>query len=159
MKKHTYQSSIVHLIWSTMHGTKYLILLLALLAAVPVYGEKREECELCGMWIDQYMRTRHVLHLKDQTTKTFCSLACTAKFLQNKDNEKEILSIEVADFRTKELIDTGKASYLEGSDVPGVMSQISRIAFSSLKEAKEFQKDHGGTIVTFKEALKNQSKH
>ena len=58
---------------------------------------------------------------------------------------------------SNKLIDTKKAVYIEGSDIPGVMSYTSRIAFKNREEAQEFQKKHGGTIISFDKALKHQS--
>ena len=63
----------------------------------------------------------------------------------------------VADYLTKELIEADSAAYLEGSDIPGVMSYVSRIAFKTKADALAFQKKHGGSIITFQEALKHQS--
>jgi nitrous oxide reductase accessory protein NosL len=37
--------------------------------------------------------------------------------------------------------------------VPGVMNYTSRIAFSTLEKAEDFQKKHGGSIISFKQAL------
>src|SRR3972149_8419748 len=70
-------------------------------------GQQREGCEICSMWIDQYMSTRHVITLKDNTTKSFCSIACTAKYL--KKHKEDIKNIKVADFLTEELIDANSA--------------------------------------------------
>lgn len=126
------------------------------LLSMSVFCEQRDECDICGMWIDQYMSTRHVITLKDNTTKSFCSLACAAKYLnENKENVKDV---KVADFLTQKLIDAEKAFYLEGSDVPGVMSYTSRIAFSTKTDAEKFQSTHGGRIITFEQAIENQLK-
>lgn len=133
---------------------RVFILLLISFLTVPVFAAQREECELCGMWIDQYMSTRHVVTLKDNKTKSFCSIACTAKHLE--EHKGKVKDIKVADFLTKKLIDANNAYYLEGSDVPGVMSYVSRIAFSARRDAEQFQKKHGGRIITFKQALENQ---
>lgn len=132
----------------------FLFILSLLSLSMSIFCEQREECEICGMWIDQYMSTRHVITLKDNTTKSFCSLACAAKYIrEHKENVKDV---KVADFLTQRLIEAEKAYYLEGSDVPGVMSYTSRIAFSTNDDAKRFQSKHGGRIITFKEAMENQ---
>ncbi|MFN3395382.1 MAG: nitrous oxide reductase accessory protein NosL [Thermodesulfovibrionales bacterium] len=121
-----------------------------------VFGEHREECAICGMWIDQYMSTRHVIILKDNTTTSFCSIACAARYLN--ENRQKVKNVKVADFLTDRLINAEKAYYLEGSDVPGVMSYISRIAFSTKTDAERFQRKHGGRLITFKQAVENQLK-
>lgn len=115
---------------------------------------KRDECVICGMWIDQYMKTRHVVILKNGDRHSFCSFACAAKYYDgHRDNIKEI---KAADFLTEKLIDAQKAYYLEGSSVPGVMSYISRIAFEKKTDAEKFRKKKGGKIIGFIQALKNQ---
>lgn len=107
------------------------------------------------MWIDQYMSTRHVVVMGDGAEFVFCSLACTARHMLKGEHVKKIL---VADFLTCAPVDATKAHYLEGSDVPGVMSHTSRIAFSEKSSAEEFRKKHGGRIISFKKALRNQHK-
>ena len=114
----------------------------------------REDCSLCGMWIDQYMHTRHVLTMTDGTRVSFCSFTCAAKFLKNK--ESEVKRIEVADYLSAELVDVKSAFYLAGSDAPPVMSYISVIAFARRQQAEIFQKLNGGKIMTFEEALAMQ---
>lgn len=122
---------------------------------VSAFSEQpRAECEICGMWIDQYMGTRHVITLKDGTLKSFCSLVCTAKYL--KKHKGDVKKIEVADFLTEKLVCADNAFYLEESDIPAVMSYISRVAFAEKSDAEKFQKEHGGRVITFNEALKNQ---
>lgn len=79
------------------------------------------------------MSTKYVITLKDNTTKSFCGIACTAKYLSK--HKEDIKGVKVADFITEKLIDADNAYYLEGSDVPGVMSYISRIAFGTKSDA------------------------
>ena len=116
--------------------------------------EAREDCRLCGMWIDQYMHTRHVLTSADGTQISFCSFTCAAKYL--KKHEKEIIQVQAANYLTGELVDVGDAIYLLGSDAPPVMSNTSIIAFAGIEAAEGFQKLHGGTIMTFDEVLAQQ---
>ena len=116
--------------------------------------KERKSCHLCGMYLDIYAATRHVVVYEDGTQMETCSLACAAKLYKGSD--KKVTKIMAADYLTHELIDAQTAFYLEGSDVPGVMSYTSRIAFKTKADALEFQKKHGGTIIPFQEALKNQ---
>lgn len=114
-------------------------------------GEVREDCRICGMWIDQYMHTRHVLTAPDGARISFCSFTCAAKYL--KRHEQETNKLQVADYRTAELVDAKEAFYLLGSDAPPVMSNTSIIAFASIEAAESFRKLHGGRIMTFPEVL------
>ncbi len=92
------------------------------------------------------MYTRHVVTKKEDLNDVkFCSLTCAAKFL--KKNKATIQSIKVGLYLTGELIDAEKAYYLVGSDVPGVMSYLSKIAFSSKEDVVKFQKEYGGQIT------------
>ena len=116
--------------------------------------EAREDCHLCGMWIDQYMHTRHVLTVEDGTRISFCSFTCAAKYL--KRHETEVTELQVADYLTAELVDAEDAFYLLGSDAPPVMSNTSIIAFASIEAADNFQKSHGGKIMAFTEVLAQQ---
>ncbi len=114
----------------------------------------REECFVCGMWIDQYMSTRHEVRLNHGISRSFCSLACTARFRD--EHREEIAEIRAADYLSHALTDAEGAYYLEGSDIPGVMSHTSRLAFSRKEEAERFRKKHGGRVITFGEAIRNQ---
>jgi nitrous oxide reductase accessory protein NosL len=106
------------------------------------------------MWIDQYEHTKHVVVLHNGKTEYFCSIACASRYIEV--NGREIDKIKVADFITKQLVDADHAFYLVDSNIPGVMSYISRIAFSTSKSAEEFREIHGGKIMTFEEALSLQ---
>ena len=117
-----------------------------LFAAAP-----RQDCQVCGMWIDQYQHTRHVFIAKDGSQVMFCSLTCAARYL--KTHGKELKQLQVADYLSTELIDTTQAVYLAGSDAPPVMSNTSIIAFSSRERAEKFQQEHGGRILTYTQVL------
>ena len=119
-------------------------------------AQERKGCYLCGMFLDVYASTRHVVIYEDDTQKETCSLACAATLYKNRT--KEIKMILASDFLSHKLINTKKAFYIEGSDVPGVMSYTNRIAFENKKDALEFQKKRGGKIISFQEALDNQLK-
>ena len=131
------------------------IALLSALLGASIFAHsdsKREECSLCGMWIDMYMKTRHVVTLDDGTSETFCSIACASKYIKSKGIS--VAGVMAADFNSRDLIDAYSAFYLSGSDVPGVMAYTSRLAFSTSEAAEAFQKTHGGRIIDFKEALR-----
>jgi hypothetical protein len=106
------------------------------------------------MYLDLYEATRHVVVYEDGSQVETCSLACAAKLYKGSD--KKITKLMAADYLTHDLIEAQTAFYLEGSDVSGVMSYTSRIAFKTKDDALKFQKKHGGTIIPFQEALKHQ---
>ena len=113
--------------------------------------EKREDCRICGMWIDQYIRTRHVLTKTDGTQEYLCSYTCTAKYLKTNHVKPKLL--QVADYLTTEPVDAGNAFYLVGSDALPVMSYISIIAFATKDSAESFQEMHGGKVMSFTEVM------
>ena len=136
-------------------GIVGVVLVLLFYALTTVGADtRRRECTVCGMWIDQYEHTKHVVNLRGGNTEYFCSIACASKYIDV--NGREIYKIKVADFITKQLIDADYAFYLVDSNIPGVMSYISMIAFSTSKSAEEFREIHGGKIMTFEEALSSQ---
>jgi hypothetical protein len=59
----------------------------------------------------------------------------------------------VVDYENQGWIDAKKAHWLIGSDIPGVMTAVSKLAFLTMEDAKKFQKKHGGTTGTFDDAL------
>lgn len=108
-------------------------------------------CPLCGMDLVVYRSTCHRLHYTDGRIVGYCSIHCAAKDYR-KDREK-IVKMDVADFVSKEFFPVEQAHYLVGSDLPGVMTVVSKKAFSSLEEAKKFQAEHGGEILSFQQTL------
>jgi len=116
-----------------------------------IADEAREDCRLCGMWIDQNMHTRHVLTVEEGIHISFCSFTCAVNYIKRHGGEAPHL--QVADYLTAELVNVESAFYLLGSDAPPVMSNTSIIAFKGFAEAENFRKLHGGKIMTFKEAL------
>ena len=131
----------------------FLCILLSSLLT-PLYAAERESCVICGMYLDLYARTRYVISFEDGSTQSTCSLACAAEIINK--NKQRLRDTKVANYVTGELLDARKAVYLEGSDVPGVMSYTSRLAFASRDEALSFKKKHGGRIVSFDDAIRNQ---
>jgi nitrous oxide reductase accessory protein NosL len=116
--------------------------------------EAKEEsrwCPLCGMNLKMYHQTSNRLTFSDKSDVQTCSIFCAAQFYEKRPTEIE--RWEVVDYETKKWIDAKKAHWLIGSDIPGVMTAVGKIAFLSLDDAKKYQKKHGGTIGTFDDAL------
>ena len=116
--------------------------------------EAKEEprwCPVCGMNLKMYHQTNNRLTYSDGKKDQTCSIFCAAQLYEKRPTE--IDRWEVVDYETKGWIDAKKAHWLIGSDIPGVMTAVSKLAFSSLEDAKKYQKKHGGTIGTFDDAL------
>jgi len=151
-QKHGLKTRKEAMLRSKILAVCFLALVSLIYCAPGVWAEEaREECRVCGMWIDQNMHTRHVLTTADGSKVSFCSFACAARYL--KKEKVDVAGLQAADYLTTDLVNAKSAFYLVGSDAPPVMSYISIVAFASREEAESFQKKHGGQIMTFDEAL------
>ncbi len=134
---------------------KILLLLISLFSLVfmvtPGQAEDPRWCPLCSMNLKMYHQTSNRLTLSDGSKVQTCSIFCAAQIYEKK--AAEIEKWEVVDYATKVFIDARKAAWVVGSDVPGVMTAVSKLAFAAPEEAQKLQKAHGGTIGTFDEAL------
>ena len=132
-------------------------LLLPLLAASPVPAAEQDvgdipACQYCGMDRNKFGTTRMLVEYEKGSKIGVCSIHDAAVDLAQSIG-KTIKTIWVADYNSRKLIDAEKATWLLGSDVPGVMSKKSRLAFSDRSQAEAFMKEHGGSIATFDEAI------
>ena len=127
-----------------------LIIILFLYSTLTQAEEKRW-CPLCGMNLKIYHQTNNRLIFFDKTQSQTCSIFCAAQIYEKRP--AEIDRWEVVNYETKNFIDAKKAHWLIGSDIPGVMTAVGKIAFSSLEDAQKYQKNHGGAIGTFDDAL------
>ena len=114
-------------------------------------GEKKAYCPICGMSLKQFYKTSHGVVLKDGTMKQYCSIRCLAADWSS--IESQVKKIVVTDVKTEKLIDVKSAFYVVGSKVPGTMSMVSKLAFSSEADAKAFAKDNGGDVMNFDAAF------
>ena len=132
----------------------FIILWFNFFLALPFTIEAKEEpkwCPLCGMSLKMYHQTNNRLTFSDGTEVQTCSIFCAAQVYEKRPTEIE--RWEVVDYETKGWIDARNAHWLVGSDIPGVMTAISKLAFLSVEDVKKYEKKHGGTLGTFDEAL------
>jgi nitrous oxide reductase accessory protein NosL len=135
-------------------GASFIILWLSLLLTPSYDINAKEEpkwCPLCGMNLKMYHQTSNRLTFSDGTKVQTCSIFCAAQFYEKRPTE--IDRWEVVDYETKGWIDAKKAQWLIGSDIPGVMTAVSKIAFLLREDVQRYQKKHGGTIGNFDDAL------
>ncbi len=112
---------------------------------------EREECRICGMWIDQYQRTAAELIYKDGTKEHTCGVACLFRILDDEGVET-FRSITVRDWKTGNRVDARDATYVLGSRViPEMIPNI--IAFESKTDAEAFQAKEGGELIDFTRGL------
>jgi nitrous oxide reductase accessory protein NosL len=135
-------------------GASIIILSFSLLLVPFFKTDAKEEpnwCPLCGMNLKMYHQTSNRLTFSDGTEVQTCSIFCAAQFYEKRPTEIE--RWEVVDYETKKWTDAKKAHWLIGSDIPGVMTAVGKIAFLSLDDTKRYQEKHGGTIGTFGDTL------
>lgn len=99
------------------------------------------------------MHTRHVLTEAGGSRLSFCSFTCAAKYI--KKHGSDVNQLQASDYITAELVYAKDAFYLVGSDAPPVMSYTSIIVFADLEKANDYQKSHGGKIMTFTKVFAN----
>ncbi len=111
----------------------------------------KEFCNVCGMHLTKFYKTSHATEFKNGHKEQYCSLHCQAQIHENFGDK--IKKIEVVDTNSLKFIDAKTAIYVVGSTKKGTMSPVSKYAFSTIDEAKEFNSKFGGEIKTFDEAL------
>jgi nitrous oxide reductase accessory protein NosL len=129
----------------------FLVMLLLLVCATAGAAEKVEnpkECRLCGMDRIAFARSRMLITYVDGTTTGVCSLHCAIEEIeQNKD--KQVKSLQVADYMTKELIDAGTATWVIGGKKSGGMNSPAKWAFAREEDAQRFVQENGGAVTTY----------
>ena len=114
---------------------------------------KHTSCRHCGMDRGKWDFSRVYLEYDDGSTEGACSIHCAAVDLAV-NLDKSPKTIWVADYATKQLIDSEKAVWVIGGAKPGVMTNRAKWAFSDRAAAESFVKESQGVIATFDEVMK-----
>jgi len=114
-------------------------------------GSKKAYCPVCGMNLKMFYKTSYTAKLNDGTKRQYCSMRCLVVDMNT--HTVDTNSIEVVDAKTQKLIDAKTAYYVVGSKIKGTMSRVSKFAFASKEDAKEFVQHYKGKIVDFNRAL------
>lgn len=109
-------------------------------------------CKYCGMDREKFSHSRMVIQYDDGSKTGTCSLHCSAVDLVL-SLDKNPKTIMVGDYKTKKLINAEEATWVIGGKAPGVMSKNAKWAFASREDAEAFQKDNGGALANFDQAL------
>jgi len=109
-------------------------------------------CKYCGMNRETFAHSRMLIEYDDGTSVGTCSIHCVAVDLAL-NLDKTPKTIQVGDYGTKKLIDAEKATWVIGGNKQGVMTRNAKWAFAEKADAEKFQKENGGTISGFEEAL------
>ncbi|MFP5212444.1 MAG: nitrous oxide reductase accessory protein NosL [Acidobacteriota bacterium] len=110
-------------------------------------------CKYCNMDRQRYDHSRMLVEYGDGTVFGSCSLHCMAlDLILNID--REIRAIYVGDYKTHRLIDAETAFWVIGGSRPGVMTRRAKWAFAEKKEALRYERENGGRLARFDEAMK-----
>jgi len=118
-------------------------------------GKDKEHCSICGMNLVKFYKTSHIATDEKGKVHQYCSLHCLADDLRK---GAQLKNPKVVDAKSLKFIPVQEAYYVVGSNVKGTMSRVSKYAFKSLDDAKEFQAKHGGKIVDFHSAWERAKK-
>lgn len=103
-------------------------------------------CKYCGMDLTDAGRSRMLITYADGTTVEVCSLSCALADM-NRNKDKQVKSMMVADYHTSKPIDAKTAYWVVGGK--GVEG-----AFAGKDEAVKFAKDNGGEVTPFDQVMK-----
>jgi nitrous oxide reductase accessory protein NosL len=119
--------------------------------------EKYPDCPYCGMDRRYNHRARMLIHYGNDAPDPLCSMHCGAISLAL-NLSLDPKAIYVADNAVatdpRPLVEVGQASFLVGSDLPGVMTWNSKVAYGSATAAEAARKVHGGRIMDFQQTIK-----
>lgn len=120
------------------------------------HQSERPSCRVCGMWIDQYIKTAGVITYKDDSKEYTCGVACLLREVEDAGGISELKSAKVTDWVSGELVNADEATYVVGSNViPDMIPNY--IAFAKRAEAEEFAAKEGGEVIDFFVAYQDSS--
>lgn len=118
--------------------------------------EKYPRCVICNMDRRRFHYARHLLHYGDGTAQGTCSVHCAAECML-RERRRGFRTIYAPDYAAagepKPLVEAASATYLIGSDLPGVMTPVSKVAFASRDAAVLAKQTYGGEIGSFATAI------
>ncbi len=124
--------------------------------------KKYPRCRYCGMMRAKFSHTRHLLVYDDDSVDGTCSIHCAGISLSlNMDRGPKAIYVGDAGSaeEIKPLVLVDKASYVIDPSKPGVMTKVSKFAYSDAAKAETAAKAEasakaGAKVVKFDDALK-----
>jgi copper chaperone NosL len=119
--------------------------------------EKYPDCPYCGMDRRYNHRARMLIHYGNDVPDPLCSIHCGAISLAlnlSLDPKAIYVADNALTSDPRPLIEVGKATFLVGSDLPGVMTANSKVAYGTTEAATAAQSVHGGKLMDFQQTLK-----
>lgn len=118
--------------------------------------EKNPRCVVCNMDRAKFHYSRHLLHYADGFVQGTCSPRCASECLLQ-ERRRGFIGVYAADMgssdEVKPLINAHTAVYLVGSQLPGTMTRISKLAFSNEKSALIAKQTNGGELASFADVV------
>jgi nitrous oxide reductase accessory protein NosL len=118
--------------------------------------EKFPKCPYCGMDRKQYHHARMLIQYSDDLPDGTCSLHCASISLAvNIDREPKAIWVgdNAPGTEIKPLVEVDKAIFLIGSQIKGVMTKRSKVAYGNEDAAKAAMAANGGELGNFDKAL------
>lgn len=118
--------------------------------------EKFPKCPYCGMDRKMFHHARMLIQYSDDLPDGACSLHCASISLAvNIDREPKAIWVgdNASAAEIKPLVDVDKATFLIGSQIKGVMTKRSKVAYSREDAAKAAMAANGGELGNFDKAL------
>jgi nitrous oxide reductase accessory protein NosL len=126
------------------------------MCSVAAFAENQIEppisCKQCGMDRTVFNQSRMLITYADGERTGTCSIHCVAADLRE-HQAKKVATIQVADCKTRALIDARSASWVIGGKKSGVMTEVGKWAFARKEDAEAFRASNGGKLADFDEAL------
>lgn len=136
----------------TLFKTAFVVIVCQLLLmSTQLRAEEKHErpsCRVCGMWIDEYIKSAAELTYKDGSKQYTCGVACMLREVEDAGGMDAFESVKVHDWVSGELVDAETATYVLGSKViPDMVPNY--IAFANRDEAQAFAAKEGGEVIDF----------
>ena len=115
--------------------------------------QKFPSCKYCGMDRQKFAHSRMLIEYDDGSAMGACSIHCLAIDL-SQSLDRTPKSLQVADYQSKNLIDTEKAHWVIGGKKDGVMTKRAKWAFAKEGDVRQFIKENEGKLDNFDGAMK-----
>ena len=119
--------------------------------------EKYLICPYCGMDRRYFHKTRMLIQYGNDVPDPLCAIHCAAISLAlnlTLDPKAIYVADNAIDTDPRPLIEVEKATFLVGSDIPGIMTSNSKVAYGSVAAATAAMSKHGGKLMDFQQAIR-----
>lgn len=114
-------------------------------------------CPYCGMDRRFFHKTRMLIQYGNDVPDPLCAIHCAAISLAlnlSLDPKAIYVADNAVDRDPRPLIEVEKATFLVGSDIPGIMTANSKVAYGSVEAATAVMNRHGGRLMDFQQTIR-----